>query len=452
MQVAIVVSVAGLILFELGRLLVLGGVAARVAAALVLGFFLFTWLRLRLARNKFAALVKAATKLVDAKQYSAALQKSDEALNASGKLTFRRGDLIAQSFLVRSAALRGLGRNPDALAASAHALALMCRVKNGGLQLAILDQAGTLLFETGHASRAIPLLEAAGKLALQIENEPHRIYRLQQIGLAYSRTGVHANAVAAFAKAIEIITKKSGADAADLSPMYLNLGNGYRRLEKLDDAERCYREALRLLEVNGVTSPERISQALLNLGVACGEAGRNEEAEKYYQQALDMRLGVYGRNDWRIGLNYNNLANCRWRAGDFAGAEDYVQKAIEFLEERPETLSHALGTLARIREDQGRLEEAIAALARARDVIQNLPTTDMSQLASFLEREGNLAARMGDESRAAECRSRANQIRQKLAAAPALENETSDMGETLKNLDAHLIQSLNYVKSLQGIS
>src|SRR5579864_2177192 len=164
-----------------------------------------------------------------------------------------------------------------------------------------------------------------------------------------------------------------------------------------------------------------------------------------------MRLKVYGRNDWRIGITYNNLANCRWRARDFEGAEEYIRMAAEILESRPESMCHVLGTLARIREDQGRIEEAMAALARARDLIRNLPTTEMSQLAGFLEREGNLAARIGDEARAEDCRSRANQIRQKLASAPAAEQESSNLSETLKKLDREFAESMRYVNSLREV-
>src|SRR5579864_436301 len=369
--VSLLATTTLILLIELLRRSGAAGVATGVeigAGTFTIAVALVAW-RAWWGKKKFARQVKEAGEILDRKDYSQALQKCDQALEVARALRFRAGDQIALACVIRSMALQHLGRNQDALAASAQALALVCRVKNGGIQMAILDQAGTMLLETGNSRRAIPMLEAAIKLALQIEHDPRRTFRLQQAGLAYLRVGLHSNSVASFGKAIELLTREKGADWAGLSGMYLNLGNGYKRMEKLDDAERCYRESLRLLEVNGVSSPEQLSQALLNLGVACGEAGRNEESENFYKQALEMRLKVYGRNDWRIGITYNNLANCRWRARDFEGAEEYIRMAAEILESRPESMCHVLGTLARIREDQGRIEEAMAALARARDLI-----------------------------------------------------------------------------------
>jgi len=418
---------------------------------LVGGVFALGLARMRIAARRVAKLAQAAAGLHDERKYSDALLKIEEAAEIAKKARLRPSEELANMFVVRSLILKALGRKEDALVASAQALACLCKVKTGGMQLGILTQAGTMLLETGHARRAIPMLEAAIKLALQIEDDPRRSYRLQQVGLAYSRVGLHANAVASFGRAIEIVTKQKGADCLELSNMYINLGNGYKRLQKMDDAERCYREALRLLEVNGVTAPEKVSLVLLNLGVACAESGRNQEAEEYYRQVLEMRLAVYGRNDVRVGRVYNNLASCRRRAGDLAGAEQLLQTAMDILEQDPAAMSNAYDTLCRIREDQGRLEEGLAAIARARDLIQNQSTTDLSDLANLLDREARLASQVADEDRASECKTRANQIRQKLASAPAAEQETSNMDQTLKQLDAQFNESMRYVNSLREV-
>ena len=46
------------------------------------------------------------------------------------------------------------------------------------------------------------------------------------------------------------MVKEKGADALELAGPYINLGNCYKRMQKLDDAERCYREAMRLHQAN----------------------------------------------------------------------------------------------------------------------------------------------------------------------------------------------------------
>jgi len=298
--------------------------------------------------------------------------------------------------------------------------------------------------------RAIPVLEAAVKLSECADADPVRITsRLEHLGMAYLRVGAHAKSVAAFGKAIDTLSKQLGPDAAGLASPYINLGNGYKHLEKKQDAERCYREALRIYDVNNVKDVARYSIVLLNLGVVCAESGRNEDAEGYYQQVLQMRVAALGGNDWRVGNTYNNLAMCRLRARDFESAERYIQSAIGILEEHPEWLSNALATLALIREDQGRIEEALAAVTRAREAQQNLSTPNLSELAGQYDREAALASRIGDVERAEEARSRAAQQRQALAGVGPRESDAANMGDALRTLDEHLQASIKHVQAVQ---
>jgi tetratricopeptide (TPR) repeat protein len=162
-----------------------------------------------------------------------------------------------------------------------------------------------------------------------------------------------------------------------------------------------------------------------------------------------MRIQALGRNHWRVGNTYNNLAHCRRRLRDFASAEDYAQKAVEILDTRPESLCTAIDTQSRIFEDQGRVEEALAAAARAREIQLNLTSPDLSELAALFEREGLLAGRSGDEERAADCRSRASQLRQTLAAAPPADRDLTSIQDSLETLELHLASSLERVRALQ---
>jgi Tfp pilus assembly protein PilF len=229
-----------------------------------------------------------------------------------------------------------------------------------GTQIAVFDQLASALMETGHDRRAIPVLEAVVGLGERVEKQPMRTAaRLERAGLVYSRVGLHAQAAAAFGKTIDIMTKEMGADSVHLADPYVNLGNAYKRSEKKEDAERCYREALRLLVVNHEQTPEKRSLVLLNLGALCNQTGRHEEAEKNYLEALELRVESYGRNHWRVGNTFNNLANCVRARRDFVKAEEYIRQAIEILEGRPESLANAYDTLSRIREDQGRNGEAL---------------------------------------------------------------------------------------------
>jgi tetratricopeptide (TPR) repeat protein len=421
-------------------------VVAILAAGVVLEF-----LRVRQAQKVCASLVGTAEKMLGKAPDAEVLQICDQVISIATKRRILASDSAVRALLLRSEALRKLGKCDEALQSSIQALAGFCRLRNGAVQLATLDQAGSILLEMNLERRAIPLLEAADALGQRAKQAPlMAALRLQRIGMAYLRVGLHANSVAAFGKAVDIMTKEKGPDAVMLASPYINLGNGYKRMQRMEDAERCFREAVRLYEAKGNEDPEKLSIPLLNLGVVCAESGREEEAEKYYHQVLELRIRTLGRNHWRVGNTYNNLANCRRRLRDFSGAEQYLQQAIEILESRPEALCHAVESLSRLREDEGRVEEALAATARARETQQNLPTPDLSEMAMLYEREAHLASRCGDAERSGDCRSRATQIRQALAAASPVDRESPNLSASLKSLEQHLAAAVETVRALQS--
>jgi tetratricopeptide (TPR) repeat protein len=403
--------------------------------------------------HRLSKRVREAGDLHDAGKHREALKISDEVIATARKWKLTPDDMIAMAFVIRAEALRKSGDTQQALEASACAFGCMCGIKRGGTQLAIFDQLGTLLLESGHARRAIPILEAAVGLGHRAEAKSRETaVRLERAGMACLRVGVHSNAAAAFGKAIDLLTKDKGADAVELASPYINLGNCYKRMQKLEDAERCYREALRLQEKCDPDNSEQLSIILLNLGVTCAESGRDAEAEKYYHQVLRLRVETLGRNHWRVGNTYNNLANCRRRLRDFQGAEDYLQQALAILESRPESMCNAVESLSRLREDEGKIEEALAATTRAREIQQGLPSPDLSELATLYERESLLASRSGDEDRALDCRKRAAETRQALQAAPPADRDLTNLPESLQALELHLASSLDRVRALEQVS
>jgi tetratricopeptide (TPR) repeat protein len=413
-----------------------GGLGIRIA---------LTWR----ARHGFRKQVRTAGNAMDAGQHQEGLRMADDAIAQARKWRFTPDDEVALAFVIRAAALQKTGDKQAALEASARAFSCMCGVERAQTQLTIFDQLGWLLLDTGHARKAIPILEAAVGLGHRAKSTPLATAgRLERAAMASFRVGVHANAAAAFGKAIDLMTKEKGADALELASPYINLGNCYKRMQKPEDAERCYREALRLHQMNNGENSEQFSTILLNLGVLCAEQGRNEEAEQYYKRTLALRIQLLGRNHWRVGNTYNNLAGCRRRARDFRGAEAYIQQAIEMLESHPEQLCNAIDTLSRIREDEGKNEEALAAATRAREIQQGIPSPDLSEMATLFDREAALAERCGEEERARESRTRAAEMRHALAAAPPADRDLTNLPESLKALEQHLASSLERVRAL----
>ena len=337
------------------------------------------------ARRKFVKQVRIGGAAMDAGEHRHALQIADDAFAIARKWKFPPDDEVALAFVIRAEALRKTGDNQGALEASARAFSCMCGVERAHTQLTVFDQLGWLLLETGHARKAIPILEAAVGLGHRAQSTPLATAgRLERAGMASHRVGMHSNAAASLGKAIDLMVKEKGADALELAGPYINLGNCYKRMQKLDDAEWCYREAMRLHQANEAENAEQFSTILLNLGVTCAEQGRNEEAERYYLQTLEWRIQTLGRNHWRVG-RIQQFGRMPPQIARFCRAEEFVTKAIAILEDQPERLCNAIDTLSRLREDEGKNEEALAEATRAREIQQALPSPDLSELATLFD-------------------------------------------------------------------
>src|SRR6266567_985684 len=113
------------------------------------------------AYRRFAKQVAIAGTASDNGEYREALEAADKAIAMARKWKFPPNDVVAMAFVVRAEALRKTGNSQAALEASARAFTCMCGVQRAHTQLTIFDQLGTLLLDTGHARRAIPILEAA---------------------------------------------------------------------------------------------------------------------------------------------------------------------------------------------------------------------------------------------------------------------------------------------------
>src|SRR5262245_3227802 len=67
-----------------------------------------------------------------------------------------------------------------------------------------------------------------------------------------------------------------------------NLGALYWDLDRLDEAERLYRQALTISAADPAVKPRRLATAHLNLGVLTRDQGKFEEAEPLLLQALEL--------------------------------------------------------------------------------------------------------------------------------------------------------------------
>ena len=112
------------------------------------------------------------------------------------------------------------------------------------------------------------------KLALSLtKNFPNHSFAWKALALSYEKTGKILKSLDANQKAKEI----NPLDAE----IHNNLGNVLRKLEKFDEAQNSYRQAI-LLKQN-------YTEVYYNLGNLLKELSRFDEAEKNYNQAIKFR-------------------------------------------------------------------------------------------------------------------------------------------------------------------
>ena len=143
------------------------------------------------------------------------------------------------------------------------------------------EQQLTLLkhYQSGNLNETI-------KLALSLtKNFPNHIFAWKTLALSYEKTGKILKSLDANQKAKEI----NPLDAE----IHNNLGNVLKKLEKFDEAQNSYRQAI-LLKQN-------YSEVYYNLGNLLKELSRFDEAEKNYNQAIKFRPN--------FAEAFNNLGN-----------------------------------------------------------------------------------------------------------------------------------------------
>jgi len=143
-----------------------------------------------------------------------------------------------------------------------------------------------------------------------------------------------------------------------------------------------------------------VGRLMNNLGVVEFLLGKPEVAVEHFKQAFAVALEV-GRDE-DAATAVSSLAQVHLRTGDVKTAEQQALHALEIIGERDDMLDeigNARLVLGRALLEQGRLEEAEVAFAESEDAFAKLSSA--SHRAAAWVAQGDLAARQGDERRAA---------------------------------------------------
>ena len=201
------------------------------------------------------------------------------------------------------------------------------------------------------------------KLALSLtKNFPNHSFAWKALALSYEKTGKILKSLDANQKAKEINPQDA--------EVHNNLGNVLEKLEKFDEAQNNYRQAI-LLEQN-------YTEAYYNLANLLNKLGRFDEAEINYIQAIKLRPN--------FAEAFNNLANLLKELRRFDEAEiNYIQ-AIKL---RP-NFAEAFNNLGNLLKELRRFNESIINFKKSLKINPELVTAEAEILF--------LTASIGDHS------------------------------------------------------
>ena len=160
--------------------------------------------------------------------------------------------------------------------------------------------------------------------------EPENFDALHLLGVLAHQVGKNELAVDLIERAVR---------QTENAVAFNNLGEAYKGLKRLDEAERCYRKALEL-------NPG-FAEVCSNLGNALKELGRFAEATEIYRQALTINP--------KFTLVHFNLANVLQDMGELDEAEICLKQALELSPDNAD----AAGNLSKLQLLRGDYEQGL---------------------------------------------------------------------------------------------
>jgi len=159
---------------------------------------------------------------------------------------------------------------------------------------------------------------------------------------------------------------------------YLALGNSYYVISQYEQAQRNYKNALKLYKESGEKKGE--ASALGNIGVIYQNKGNLDNALKYLQQALVIEKEIGYKQGEAITLG--NIGLIYQDKGDLDNALKYHQQALVIDKEIGYKQGEAdqLGNIGLVYKNKGDLDNALKYLQQAKDIFTKIDAKSQLQI------------------------------------------------------------------------
>jgi CHAT domain-containing protein/tetratricopeptide (TPR) repeat protein len=246
------------------------------------------------------------------------------------------------------------------------------------------------LYASGNCDAALPVGQKAADL-LRARGDAQSAdfaFALVVQGLCFKRLQRVAEAERVYRQAIDIYERVQGPNGGDLAIALDNLASLYADNGRLAEAEQLRLRALQIFQATLDPASPHIATTLQNLAVLYMYQGLLPKAQEYFLQALAAAEKAYGPDSSQVAVMADNLAGVYREQRRFDQAEAMYLRAISVFEkvagsDHPDT-ALALQNYAILLSEMGKSDDAEANLKRALAINERLYGANHGTVAAAL--------------------------------------------------------------------
>lgn len=311
----------------------------------------------------------------------------------------QRPEALARARRSNARLLLDVGRHADAEALLRRSLAgFEAAQPRDPVQIAhTLNDLGAAHERDGRLTQAESLYRRSLAMRLAAHGERHHEIAdaLGDLGRVLRLRGEHTEAVRFFERALAMNRALLPAGHPELANSLSDLAWAHSGLGDHAAADELYREALSTMRAAVGERHPAVALLLNNHAITLRDRGDTAQALRLLEQALDMRRETLGERHEMVALNLNDLGQLLYQTGDHAAAERRFRESLALYPPDHHWRGSTLYNLARLREAQGRWQEAAEGYRDAVRLQSERLGADHDLVAMGLNRLGVVLVRQG---------------------------------------------------------
>ncbi len=260
----------------------------------------------------------------------------------------------------------------------------------------MMDVVGGVYRNLGLYARAADQLEKSLELKTEIYGPDHveMVRTLELLGSVFVYQRRDSLARSTLNRGFAILQDLSSEYTTEKADILYDLGWLYNENGKLDSAEACYDEALKLYEFNQEKNRKKIAVLRNNIALSQHEQGHFDRAEKLYRQALAAQIELFGPDHPEVATTKYNMSQLLWDIGKYEESEALKREVVEMdrkmLGNHHPDLAYSLANLAKMYEYRGLYDSSEVLFREALEIRKEALGPEHPQVIFSLNEMGGL--------------------------------------------------------------